>query len=194
MFTRLCPKWFYETHTNKKHSFFLWLWIFFIVERRVSKDFTCYILGLMSQPLCHSWRIPMTPSLSYISAFTTPHMLFIYSQDFRSAQPCIIFVNDSFLPRNTPSWTLIQMETTRDFSALLPWLFLFHSSHYFCFLYKMFSFHLLIFLSSQWIDSFKEYGTLDKVFFFLVLFFQRSWEVLLHSLLASDVTDKISGI
>lgn len=39
---------------------------------------------------------------------------------------------------------------------------LFHSICYFCFLYKMFSFQLLIFLSSQWIDCFKEYGTLDK--------------------------------
>lgn len=44
-------------HTNRKHSFFLWLWIFFIVEQRVSKDFTCYTLGLTSRLLCHSRRI-----------------------------------------------------------------------------------------------------------------------------------------
>lgn len=95
MFTRVCP-WRDSKKHQQKILIFLWLWTLFRAVQRVSKHFTCYTVGPMSQLLCHSWRILMILSLSYISAFNTPHTALVYPQDFQSAQPYIISINASF--------------------------------------------------------------------------------------------------
>lgn len=96
-------KWFWKMNTNHRHTLFLWLWIHPWVDQRASVNFTCYLLCPMSQHLCYSWKMFVTPSLSYTSALYTPHIPVINPQNSQGTQPYIISINTLFLPKNLSS-------------------------------------------------------------------------------------------
>lgn len=146
MFTGQCP-WngSKKTHTNRRSLLSWGLWIFFRIEQRMSKDFTCYTWDLMSPVETVD---DMTPRISYISAFDTTHNAFNFSPRLSDCLAYTLAINASFLPRNTTLQNLRFNQINQGIFCSAPLVRCSSSSyiHYFRVLCKMFSPHLLFFL------------------------------------------------